>query len=860
MLKISWSNFKAHIGRLLASMVAIALGVAFVVGIMGFASAIKSALITSLASQDQNISVIVTPKVGGQFNDFNNKRTIPYATLGEISSISNVKAIYGQISGPSVILDSHNKPFGTSGIGVSAPSSSAFKMYPLAEGNYPVTNSQVDVDQFSFNVLKLSIGSHIKIVSNSGTPQTFKVVGVIVPPATRTFNSGSFTLFTASEAAAFTGASGYSRIDVLASSSVSDSQLKTQVIDKIGNGYNVMTGAEAVSADESKIITATSTIQTALLIFAVVAIFVASLVIVNTFRVLVAQRIRQLALLRCIGASKRQIFKLLVYESTLTGFVASLIGIVFGFGVTDAIVKAIAFRSPALKTLGVSITIGPILYGLAVGILVTVAASMLPIIKATKVAPVEALRIVGESRITTKTSAVRLTIMAVFYALGLLIILGGLHGSNAALIVTIGGALIFVGVIVSMPFLVKPIINVLSFPLKLFGTVTKIGRANTFRNRNRTATTSSALTIGLMLVSLVAVIFYSFSSSITSQLTKDVPFSYIVSTGRFHSDVPVSLVDKFNRSKLFNGVYTEEDEPAAVQVISYGSIIPGSLKFRRAQLQPAVSSTASISNELFKVYGLKNLYGTFQSYNSGEVIVSKSVANALGIGVGAVLSFTSNSGTTIKATVGAIMANQNIISNIIIPQSTMSLLYPTNGYSFVFLNQAYGANTQQTATYIQNLLDSYPLVSSENLQSFISNITSKIAIALDIFTALLGFALLIAFIGIANTLSLSVIERTQEFGLLRALGFTRAQIKMTLVFEGLMTSLLGSIVGIVLGVIGGYGVVKSISSSGIILFVIPWSNLVIYLVIAAVAGILASLLPARRASRLAPTEAMAQIG
>ena len=864
MFKISWSNLKSHIGRLIASMMAIALGVAFVVGIMGFASAIKNALITSLASQDQNISVIVAPKSSGNFSGFADRRTIPFSTLNQITQISGVKAIYGQIDGPAVILDSHNKPFGSSGLAVSNPDSPLFKMYPLVTGSYPKTNNQVDVDQITYRALKLSLGRSIRFVSISGTPRTFVVVGEVVPPATRAFNSGSFALFTPAETKKFTQATGYTRIDVIANPSVSDTSLRNEIISKIGQSYSVLTGAQAVSAEETKVISATSIIETALLIFAVVAIFVASLVIVNTFRVLVAQRIRQLALLRCVGASKLQVFKLLIYESVLVGLIASLGGIVVGFGLSNLIVKIITASTPSMSSLGVAVTLGPILYGLLVGIFVTVASSLFPIYKATKVAPVEALRIVGEARVTPKTSVFRLIVMIVFFALGLLIIVGGLNTSNAALIATFGGVFIFIGVIVSMPFLVKPMVSFLSFPLKIFGTAIKIGKQNTFRNRNRTAITASALTIGLMLVSLVAVIFYSFSGSVTAQLTKDVPFSYIVSTGKFKTVVPLALVNEFEKSKYFDGIYTESDNVAIVKAVSKGDYTLPKNRFNIATPRRPINTVitrgiSTVSYDLFSAYGLKAQSGSLLSYNSGKIIISSSVSKAMEIGIGGVIEFTSETGNITTGTVGAIMQSQNIASNIIVPQSTMNALYTDNGYNYVFLKQSKGISTSAVVSYIQNKSDSYPLVTSENLQTFISNITGKIAVALDIFTALLGFALFIAFIGIANTLSLSVIERTQEFGLLKALGFTKSQIGMTMIFEGFMTSLMGSLIGIILGVIGGYGVIKSISSASII-FSIPWGNLGVYLLVAAVAGVFASLLPARRASRLAPTEAMAQIG
>ncbi len=848
-------------------MLAISLGVAFVVGIMGFAAAIKSALVTSLASQDQNLSVIITPISSGNFGGFHNKRTIPFSVTNQISKISGIKAMYSEITGPAVILDKHNKPFGTSGVAVSKPGSSAFTMYPLVVGTYPKTDSQVAVDQFTFKTLKLTVGTSIKFVSMSGIPQTFVVTGEVIPPATKAFNSGSFAMFTPAETEKLTQATGYSRIDIVAASGVSDGALRNEIATDIGPNYSVLTGAQAISADETNIITATSTIETALLIFAVVAIFVASLVIVNTFRVLVAQRTRQLALLRCIGASKQQVFKLLLYESFATGLIASIAGIVLGYGLSSLIVKTIAASTPSMSSLGVSLSFAPIAYGLLVGVVVTVVASLLPIIKATKVAPVEALRIVGESRVTPKTSVLRTIIMIGFFLLGLLIIVGGLHSSNAALSATVGGAFIFIGVIVSMPFLVKPIVTLLSYPLTIFGTVIKIGKQNTFRNRNRTATTSSALTIGLMLVSLVAVIFYSFSGSITNQLTKDVPFSYIVSTGKFKTSVPNSLVNKFDNSKYFNGVYTETDNVANIQVISQGNYTPPKTRrFQKLGPLPAdvrVSRNIStMSYSLFKAYGLKSQTGSLGVYNQGKLIISARIANFLRVGINGNLKFISQNGATSIATVGAITEPQNIgfNANIIVPQPIMNSLYPNAGFTYVFLNQAKNVSSVAATSYIQNELDSYPLVSSENLQTFISNFTGKIAIALDIFTALLGFALFIAFIGIANTLSLSVIERTQEFGLLKALGFTKSQIGMTLLFEGFMTSLMGSLIGIILGVIGGFGVIKSISSSGVILFQIPWGNLVTYLVIAAFAGIVASLLPARRASKLFPTEAMAQVG
>ncbi|HBV94213.1 MAG TPA: ABC transporter permease, partial [Chloroflexi bacterium] len=619
-------------------------------------------------------------------------------------------------------------------------------------------------------------------------------------------------------------------IDVSAQSGVTDLQLRDRVASALsGTGVQVQTGAQAASETEQNAVTDINEfIGTPLLVFAFVAVFVGSFLIANTFSILVAQRTQELALLRALGATRGQVFTEVITEAALTGVLASLVGFLLGILVADGLIHLVGSSAK------LSVQPDALITSVLVGTIITVIAAALPARRATRIAPVAALR---------EAQPEFQGLPRVRIACGLLLFLGGTAGLLQSLFTataTSGPNLsvlglsvlgIFLGTALLAPILVRPVATVLGWPARFRGAPGRLAGENARRNPRRTALTSAALMIGLALVTAVAVITDSVEASINQALDGTVKAQLVViaeGSGAFSPEVASTL--------------RADPRLTDVSEIRGSDVLVGDIETNVIGLD-----TSNVS----RIFSFSMTQGSAASIATGDTtIVDSTEAATENIHLGSVVTMTFPNGDKVTMTVGGIYTPDALISGYLVSLGTLNPHLTTARDSDVALNPAPGVSVASADASMLNDLRAYPQLSGLTKTQYKNLISAGLNTFLNLIYVLLGLAIIIAVVGIVNTLALSVLERTRELGLLRALGMTRGQTREMVAWESVIIALLGAVLGLAVGAGLGIALVSSLHSDGISQTAVPGNNLILYAVAAALFGIIASIFPAIRASRV----------
>jgi putative ABC transport system permease protein len=574
-------------------------------------------------------------------------------------------------------------------------------------------------------------------------------------------------------------------------------------------------------------------------VFALIALFVGSFIIYNTFSIIVAQRTKELALLRALGASRGQILRSIILEAFFVGLTASIIGV--GCGVLLAIglnklMQTIGFSGPDTP-----IVIPPVavVVSLLVGTLITLVSAVFPARRAATVPPIAAMRDVAVDR--TGTSKRRVVTGLVLLAVGAFMLWYGLNGNSDSGLQIIGGGafFVFISLTVIGPVIATPFASVLGWPLQKASRITgRLARENAMRNPRRTSTTASALMIGIGLVGFIAVTAQSIKASTVDAINQSVTGQYVVTTEGFGSTaLPQSLAD----------------ELTAVPGVQVASGISGTFGdvMGRSKVLLAVDP-ASIT----QVIKFTDVQGSFSSLGIGQIAASEQLAKDKHLSLGQIIDATFLKGGPTTLVLSSIYKTEFptqgsgwIIStdqfNTVVPpaQQTYSAIY-------VKLKDTSTTGVNAALPGLKAVTDTVPGAKLQNLTEYKKAQTDQVNQFLKIVYVLLALALIIAIVGVVNTLLLSVYERTRELGLLRAFGMSRRQVRSTIRLESVIISLMGTLIGLVIGIVFGWALVTALADQGITSFAIPWTQLVIIVIIAILAGVGAALYPARRAARL----------
>jgi putative ABC transport system permease protein len=826
--------------RLLLTGLAIVLGVGFMAGTYVLTDTMTSAFDQLVETGTSSIDVLVRAQndFTAQSSSLEERESMPDSVLATVEDVPGVQRAVGDVLGYAQIVNPHtNDAIGTLGpptAGSAWNDLNGFTVKP--GGSIPHGPDEVVIDAATAEANDIAVGDRIRILFE-GPPGRFTVVGLAGYGDSDSLFGATWALFDLPTAQHVLDREGLlDSVSVVAEPGVSSTTLRERIAAVLPDGAEAVTAAAVAGEQQDQVNQGLGFLRTAFLVFAFVALFVGAFMIFNTFAITVAQRTRELALFRAIGASGRQVMISVVAEALIIGIVASVVGVIVGIGIAallKSLLGAVGFEIPPA-----TIVIAPrtFVVSIVVGTIVTLVAAVVPARRAARVAPIEALREAQDR--PGRSLRFRLIAGLIGLALGVVPLLYGLFGtpSNALPLVGFGVAFTFIGVAMLTPLIARPVASALGVPVRATGVPGKLGRENAMRNPRRTAATASALMIGLGLVVFVAVFGASARASVNATLDRTVKADFILTSSTF-SGFSTAAAESL---RDVPGVETVS------QVRQAETKIEGSTSFVSG-IDPATFSQVS---------SLGITSGSIDSLADGGIAVYDQVANDNGWSVGDTIAVEFPATGTVKLDVVAIYEESGIAGDYVIDLGTFSQNVRQNLDVFVLVKAASGADTAAVQRDIETALAPFPNVEVEDQAGFRDKYASFLGQVLNLVTALLLFAVIIALFGVMNTLYLSIYERTRELGLLRAVGMGRRQTRSMVRWEAIIISVMGAVFGVVIGIAFGWALQQALAPRGFSDLGIPGGQIVFYVLLAAVLGVVFAVFPARRAARLNILEAV----
>lgn len=835
MLRTSLRNLVAYKVRLALTALAVVFGVAFVSAVLVFGDTLKQAMTEAALRDHRGIAV----DVRATKNAVDHLQTPPIdePLVARLRALPGTASITGHVNGFTAVVDREGKLVRkkTNAVGTNAIPGPDGKdpRYTVTAGRLPARAGEVALDTKTAKAAGYKVGDRIRIVAR-GPVLDQTVVGVFTTDSAAVEAGGSLTLFdTATAQALYLEPGVYNELRLHARPGTTQEQLRAAAAPSVPKGAEALTGDKLRQDDRNKVDKEIASLRTLLLVFAGIALFVGSFIIANTFSMLVAQRTRELALLRAIGATRRQVTRSVMFEALAVGIVAGLGGFVIG------IALAVGLRG-ILNTVGADLTPGPTvvapttaLLSLAVGIGVTLLAAWLPVRRAAKIPPVAALR---TSLPPTTSSLRRRNITgALTVALGGVVLLAGIKGSatgNAKVITVMGGAgIVLIGVIVLTPLIAAPAIRVFGAVLRRVHPVEgRLAHQNAARNPRRTAATAAALMIGMVLVTSLTVFSASLKQLVDRTLSKGITAEFVLSSSADGQALAPEIAAAVAKVPGVTAVSPVREAQATVDGKEY-------------------AITAVDPASAFSVLATTFTQGGPQSLPTG-LLVSKQTADNRKWRVGTSVSVTFPDGERTRLPIGGIYDEAPMLGALTVSLQTLTPHVDVVGDDFLLAKVA-AQHRDGMRDALRKAVGNSPAVNVQTSKEVRKDFNKLFDIMLDIVYGLLSMAIVIAVLGVVNTLAMSVFERTREIGMMRAIGLDRRRTRRVIRLESLIISLFGGILGVVLGLIAGIGGVKGMArSTKDLTVVIPWDRMLIFLILAAIVGVLAAAWPARRAARL----------
>lgn len=832
MLRSAWRSLLHHKLRLVLSAVAIVLGVGFVVGTLIFTDTLNRTF-TGLF-EGTTTDVVVTPvdDVGGR-GFAGTVATMPASVLDTVRAVPEVAKAGGQVVVNGVtIVDPNGEALANPGaptLGSNWGDDEQLTPFRLVDGRGPQAPAEVAIDSVSAQKAGYTVGDTVPLVTPVGAIDA-TLVGVFRYGTSGNLVGATIAAFDTAYAQEILlgGEQAFTEVDAVAAEGVTQEQAAAAVREAVGDGVIVQTGQEAADQATAEITDGLAFVNIFLLVFAGIALFVGTFIILNTFSMLVAQRSRELALLRALGATRGQVLRSLVLESAGLGLVGAVLGLVAGVAVAFGLQGLFAAIGAEIPTEGLVVSPRTILVGLVIGVLVTVLAALVPATRASRIPPMAALR--DDIALPARSLRVRGAVGTLLLLLGLGVMAVGAStgGSSGSQLVGLGVVAALLGAIIVSPALAGPMVRALGAPLRrLSGTVGGLAVQNAERQPRRTAATASALMIGLALVSALTIFSSSAKASITAVIDRVIGADFLISSQE-RRPFPEEVA----------GIVAGVDGVADVAAV----------KLLPAQVQDATTIlVAADPPALARMISLEFASGSLDALDPAGVVVDEQSAADAGLAVGDEVAVRIP-GAERTYTVRGVYAPAGAFTGYVV--DVASLEDVDVGDSFAYVKAATDVDADALQAALQEALADYPTVEVASQVEFKEQITSSVDQVLLVMVMLLSLAILIAVLGIVNTLVLSVVERTREIGMLRAVGALRRQIRSMVVLEALVIALFGAVVGLVLGVWFAVALQRTLVEQGIEVLSIPWLGLVGFLVVAALVGVLAALWPAYRAGRL----------
>ncbi|MFG2107422.1 ABC transporter permease [Micromonospora chersina] len=814
MLRLTLRQIRAEGLRLLLSSLAIVLGVAFVAGTLMFTDGMRAGAYERAGAFDRHTDLAA----------YAGRTPLPPALVDRVRAVDGVAAAEGELTGTAGVVGADGRPVLGYAVLAAIPTDLALQSYDVVAGRLPQRAGELVLDEETVTDQRFALGGPVRVGGNGGPARAYTLVGTVDVAGSSRDVGGPFIGLAGADALAVSGERGYGRIMVAARPGVDRAALADRVRAAVGPGVAVRDRTAILDEAVADAVRDRRQFELFLGTFAAVAVVVAGFVIANTFAIVLAQRSRRTALLRLVGATRGQVYRATLGEAALTGLLASAVGVLAGVGLAAGLGALLStLDAPVAGT--ITVTARTVLLSLGLGTVLTVVAAAVPSWQGTRVAPVAALTDAAV-RPAQRAGRIRLAAGALVLAAGVAA-LAGAGATGQVPLVAAGGILAFLGIVLFGPVLVPALVQVLGRPARrLLGVPAGLAVANAVRNPRRVAATATAMVIGIGLVSAFVVGAGSAKAGIERAVDAQIGVDFLV-TG-IGGDLPAPLAGELaarpelgvvheQRSRVVDGVEVRAAHPALV---------------RRTLSAVDAGDPAALG--------------------PGTVLVHRELAAARGWSVGSTVPLAGRS-----FRVAAVVADDNpALAGSPVPaghvvdvaDADFARLFPAERGHLAEVDPADGVSADVARAAVEEVLTRYPTVNLLDQAAYKKMLTGTVDLVLGFVTALLGLAVVIALVGVANTLTLSVVERTRENAVLRAVGLSRGGMRAVLAVEAVLTALVGTLLGIALGTgvaAGGMAVLARIG--GDFTLVLPWGRLGLIVAVAVVAALAASVLPARRA-------------
>ena len=837
--------------RLFLSAVSIVLGVAFVCGSLMFTSLLKSSFDQIIKGGLADVNVHAK---GGTFAGMGNAGPTeqPGLTPAEIESIGKVEGVVkavGIVSSTQVFpLDSSGNLLsfqGAPGIAMNWHDTPAAGGQPgarIVEGRAPEAAGDIVMDPSTVARGGYKIGDQVKVSTPLDGIKAFTLVG------TGTYGAGStagasYLFFTLSEAQAIVqqGSDTFHSVWVETAQGADVDSVATAIDKVLPEGFTAETGASMATTIQDQLDVGLGFVNTFLLVFAAIALVVATLLILNTFSILVAQRARELALLRAIGAKRSQVRNSVLLEALIVGLIGATFGLAAGYGLTWGILALLRATGIDLGPVAPSFTWQAVVASYAIGTLITLFAAYLPARKASQTRPVEAMAAAAQAGPEKVGGVAMLGIALIEVGVAAIVCAVWLPVPQPLVWLGAGAAALLVGMVLATALVGSPLVWLFGKVFsRLFGEVGRLAQLNAVRQPRRTAATAATLMIGLALVSTVAILASSTTTSLSSRLAADQRGDFLIAPVSYQP-FDAKIADKAREVDGVSAVYPFYRGTGAI-----------------AGTDQAVTISAATSEAVERATSLKIVAGSLQADAGVQpALVESEFANQHGLSIGQLLDLKGPKGG-IEVLITGLHDNGAAFTmgQIVTTPEAYAKIGDTTLVSDIVVFDSPGSDTEAVRAGLHSVVRESPTVAVSDVHEYVEARVAQFGQLFGVIYALLTLAIVISLLGIVNTLSLSVMERTREVGLLRAVGMTRRQLRSMVTLESTIVATLGAILGVVLGIIYGAALVSLLSDQGIDRLVIPWVQLVVLVLVAALFGVLAAVVPARRAARLNALESI----